>query len=153
MKHTISVLVKNESGVLSRLSNLFSSRGYKIDTMTIAPALDEKYARATITTFGDDAVIEQIIKQVNRLIPVIKVEDLSENLSTTFDLVFIKIAKSKPESEIVPVIEKLGAKIIDDSNNQYTIQIVCKEEQLKTIIETLKAFEIKDLVRSGAVSI
>lgn len=153
MKHTISVLIKNESGVLSRLSNLFSSRGYKIESMTIAPALDENYARATITTIGDDAVIEQIIKQVNRLIPVIKVEDLSENSSTTFELVFIKIAKNQPESEIASIIKKLGAKIIDGSNNQCTIQIVCKEEQLKTIIETLKPFEIKDLVRSGAVSI
>lgn len=152
MRHIISVLVKNESGILSRLSNLFSSRGYVIESMTIAPSLDESYARATIVTMGDDAVIEQIIKQLNKLIPVIKVEDMKENLSKTFELVFIKV-ETGHKFDFEKTVTDLGAKIIDNVQNLYTIQIVCKEEQIKQIIESLKPFDIKELVRSGAVSI
>ena len=154
MRHVISVSVKNEAGILSRLTNLFSSRGYVIESMTIAPSLDESYARATIVTEGDDEVIEQITKQLNRLIPVISVSDLSENFSTTFELMFVKVAcKREHETDLDKLVEKMGAKVIECFEGICTVQFVCKEEDISDIIEGLKPFGIKELVRSGAVSI
>ena len=150
MKHTISVLVKNEPGVLSRIANLFSGRGYPIESLTVATTLDENYAWFTIVTEGEDTVVEQIIKQVSKLIPVIKVADFSQNSSTTFELVFIKVIA---HNDLLKIVEDFGAKIIDEAENICTIQAVCKEQQLKKLVESLKAFEIQDLVRSGAVSI
>lgn len=154
MKHTISVLTKNETGALSRIANLFSSRGYNIESLTVAATLDPNYERATIVTYGDDAVIEQILKQLNRIIPVIKVTALSPETSTTLELVLVKVtAKDNDKSDLLKLIENFGGKITDVCQKEYTIQAVCDEKQLKSLIEVLKPFGIKELVRSGAVSI
>lgn len=154
MQHTISVLVKNESGALSRMVNLFSARGYNIESLTVSTTLDTKYARATIVvTNCDDTVIEQILKQLNKLIPVIKVNDLTPENSTTRELVFIKVeAKSELET-LLKIAGDFGVKIVDVSQKSYTLQAVCDEIQLKSLIELLRPIGIKDVVRSGAVSI
>lgn len=154
MQHTISVLVKNESGALSRMVNLFSARGYNIESLTVSTTLDTKYARATIVvTNCDDTVIEQILKQLNKLIPVIKVNDLTPENSTTRELVFIKVeAKSELET-LLKIAGDFGVKIVDVSPKSYTLQAVCDEIQLKSLIELLRPIGIKDVVRSGAVSI
>lgn len=153
-KKTISVLVKNEAGALSRIANLFSSRGYNIDSLTVAVTLDSKYARATIVTEGDKAVIEQILKQLNKLIPVIKVSGLEEENSTILELIFIKIfIRGKEAGELLKVAESFGAKIIDVKEKEYTLQAVCNEKQLKKLVELLKPLGIKEIVRSGAVAI
>lgn len=154
MKHTISVLVKNEAGALSRMANLFSARGYNIESMTVATTIDTKYARATIVvTNCDDNVVEQILKQLNKLIPVIKVSDLTPENSTTLELVLIKIEAKDKIGDLLKVAEDFGAKIIDASSKTYTLQAVCDEKQLKALVEILKPIGIKDIVRSGAVSI
>ena len=154
MKHTISVITKNEAGALSRIANLFSSRGYNIESLTVANTFDEKYARATIVTRGDEAVVEQIMKQLNKLIPVIKVADLNPETSTTLELVFVKvILKDSDKSELLKLIENFGGKIINVCQKEYTIQAVCDEKQLKSLVEVLKPFGVKEIVRSGAVSI
>ncbi|MDD3436995.1 MAG: acetolactate synthase small subunit [Candidatus Gastranaerophilales bacterium] len=154
MQHTISVLVKNEAGALSRMINLFSARGYNIESLTVSTTIDTKYARATIVvTHCDDAVVEQILKQLHKLIPVIKVSDLTPDNSITRELVFIKVdAKSEVEA-LLKIAAEFGAKIINVSPKTYTIQAVCNEEQLKSLIELLRPIGIKDVVRSGAVSI
>lgn len=155
MQHTISVLVKNEAGALSRMINLFSARGYNIESLTVANTLDAQYAKATIVvTNCDDAVIEQILKQLHKLIPVIKVSDLAPENSTTLELILLKVdAKESRISELLKIAESFGAKVIDVSPKAYTLQAVCDEKQMKSLIELLKPLGIKDVVRSGAVSI
>lgn len=154
MQHTISVLVKNEAGALSRMVNLFSARGYNIESLTVATTLDTKYARATIVvTNCDDSVIEQILKQLHKLIPVIKVYDLTPENSTTLELVFIKVDSKNEVTELLKIGESFGAKVIDVSPKTYTIQAVCDEKHLKSLVELLRPIGIKEIVRSGAVSI
>lgn len=154
MQHTISVLVKNEAGALSRMTNLFSARGYNIESLTVSTTLDTKYARATIVvTHCEEAVIEQILKQLHKLIPVIKVSDLTPENSTTLELVFIKVDSKNEVGELLKIAEAFGVKVIDVSPKTYTLQAVCDEKQLKSLVELLRPIGIKDIVRSGAVSI
>jgi len=128
MEHTISVLVKNEAGALSRMVGLFSARGYNIESLTVSTTLDTKYARSTIVVSNcDDAAIEQIQKQLHKLIPVIKVSDLTPENSTTLELVLIKVDAKNETSTLLKVAETFGAKIIDISPKTYTIQAVCDE--------------------------
>lgn len=154
MQHTISVLVKNEAGALSRMVGLFSARGYNIESLTVANAIDPEYARATIVvTNCDDAVVEQILKQLHKLIPVIKVTDLTPENSTTLELILIKVDAKEKAGELLKIAENFGAKIIDVAPKTYTLQAVCNEKQFKSLIELLKPIGIKDIIRSGAVSI
>jgi len=153
-QHTISVLVKNEAGALSRMVGLFSARGYNIESLTVANTLDSKYARATISVSNCEAsVVEQILKQLHKLIPVIKVAELNNENSTTLELVLIKVDAKNETGELLKIAETFGAKIIDVSPKTYTIQAVCDEKQFKSLIELLRPVGIKEIVRSGAVSI
>lgn len=154
MQHTISVLVKNEAGALSRMVGLFSARGYNIESLTVANTLDPVYSKATIVvTNCDDNVIEQILKQLHKLIPVIKVSDLTPENSTTLELILIKIDAKNDINSLLSIAENFGAKIINVTPKTYTLQAVCNENQFKSLIELLKPIGIKDIVRSGAVSI
>ena len=154
MFHTISVLVRNEPGMLSRVSDLFSGRGYNIESLTVATTLDTDYSRITIVTGGDDKVIEQIIKQLNRLIPTIKVMDLSPDDSIERELIMVKVcAKDEHRSEILRIAEIFNAKIIDVSNRSYTMQAIGDERQIRSLIELLRPIGIRELVRSGKVVI
>lgn len=154
MKHTISVLVRNESGVLSRISDLFSGRGYNIESLTVAPTLDIEYSRVTVVTIGEDKVIEQITKQLNRLIPTLKVVDLTTEDAIEKELILCKVtAKDEDKSEILRIADIFGAKIIDVSPKSYTVQAVGDEREILTIIELLRPLGIKELVRSGKVAI
>lgn len=153
-QHLISVLVKNEAGAMSRIVNLFSARGYNIESLTVSNTLDVNYSRATIVvTSCDDNVVEQILKQLHKLIPVIKVQDLTPENSTTLELVLIKVDAKNEVENLLKVAQDFGAKIIDVSAKTYTIQAVCDEKQMKSLIELLRPIGIKDIVRSGAVSI
>lgn len=155
MQHTISVTVKNEAGALSRMVNLFSARGYNIESLTVADTLDTLYSKATIVvTNCDDTVIEQILKQLNRLVPVIKVYDLTSDNSISKELVFIKVdAKEHKMTDLLKVAEDFGAKVIHVSQKTYTLQAVCDEIQLKSLVDLLQPVGIKEIVRSGAVSV
>jgi acetolactate synthase-1/3 small subunit len=154
MKHTISVLVQNEAGVLSSISGLFSGRGYNIESLTVAPTLDSEYSRVTIVTIGDDKVIEQICKQLHRLIYTIKVVDVSGENCIDRELILIKVtARDEYRSEILRIAEIFDAKIVDVSPKTYTLQFVGDEEQVKSVVELLRPLGIKELVRSGKVAI
>lgn len=153
--HVISVLVKDEAGIVSRLSGLFSGRGYNIESITAAQTSEKGYARITIETSGGDAdVIEQITKQLNRLIPVLKVVDLRDVESIERELILCKvIAKDEDRSEILRIAEIFGAKIIDVTPRTYTLQAIGDERQIRSLIELLRPIGIRELVRSGKVGI
>ena len=154
MNHTISVLVRNEAGVLSRISDLFSSRGYNIESLTVAPTLDTEFSRITLVTSGDDKVIEQITKQLNRLIPTIKVTDLTVDDSIEREIILCKVcARDEDRSEILRIAEIFSAKIIDVSPKTYTLQALGDERQIRSLIELLRPIGVKEIVRSGKVAI
>lgn len=154
MNHTISVLVRNEAGVLSRISSLFSGRGYNIESLTVAPTLDTEFSRVTIVTNGDDKVIEQITKQLNRLIPTIKVVDFASLESIERELIMCKVcARDENRSEILRIAEIFNAKIIDVTHKTYTLQALGDERQIRSLIELLRPIGIRELVRSGKVAI
>lgn len=154
MRHTLSILVINEAGVLSRVTGLFSSRGYNIESLTVAPCLDCDYSRITLVTQGDDDIIEQITKQLNRLIPIIKVVDLTVSEATEREFVFCKVnAKDENRAEILRIAEVSNAKIIDAASKIYTLEACGDEKQINTMIELLRPLGIKELVRSGRVAI
>lgn len=154
MIHTISILVRNEAGVLSRISDLFSGRGYNIESLTVAPTLDTDFSRVTIVTNGDDKVIEQITKQLNRLIPTIKVMDLPVADAIEREFIMCKVcAKDEHRSEILRIAEIFNAKIIDVTHRSYTLQALGDDRQIKSLIELLRPIGIRELVRSGKVVI
>ena len=154
MRHTLSILVMNEAGVLSRVTGLFSGRGYNIESLTVAPCLDCDYSRITLVTEGDDDIIEQITKQLNRLIPVIKVMDLTVAEATEKEFIFCKVnAKDENRAEILRIAEISNAKVIDVASKIYTLEASGDEKQINTMIELLRPLGIKELVRSGKVAI
>lgn len=154
MSHIISVFVKDEAGILSRISGLFSGRGYSIESITAAPTLDREYSRITIETSGDEKALEQITKQLNRIIPVIKVVDFKNEDAIERELVLCKVvAKDENRSEILRIAEIFNAKIIDVTPRSYTLQALGDSRQICSLIELLKPIGIKELVRSGKVAI
>ena len=152
--HTISVLVSNEVGVLSRIVDLFSGRGYNIESLTVAPTLDSIYSRVTIVTRADDDVIEQICKQLNRLIPVIKVANLSVGDAIEYEIGLLKVSVAdENRAEFLNIVAQSGAKIMDVSEKVYTVKIDGDEKQVQTFAELVRPFGIKEFVRSGKVAI
>jgi len=153
-KHTISVLVSNEVGVLSRIVDLFSGRGYNIESLTVAPTLDSIYSRVTIVTPGDDDVIEQICKQLNRLIPVIKVANLSLGDAIEYEIGLLKISVTDDNrSEFMNIVAQAGARIMDINDKIYTVKIDGDEQKVQTFAELVRGYGIKEFVRSGKVAI
>ena len=154
INHTISVLVSNEVGVLSRIVDLFSGRGYNIESLTVAPALDSIYSRVTIVTKADDVVIEQICKQLNRLIPVIKVANLSIGEAIEYEIGLIKVSISdENRTEFLNIVAQAGAKIMDITDKIYTVKIDGDEKAVQTFAELIRPFGIREFVRSGKVAI
>lgn len=153
MRHTISVLVDNEFGVLSKVSGLFSGRGFNIESLCVAETLDPKVSRMTIVTTGDDQVVEQITKQLNKLINVIKVSDLTAEEHIERELAMIKVhVDVKDRAEILSIVDIFRAKVIDVSPITYTIEMTGDNEKVKAIMELLKPFGIKEIVRTGKIA-
>lgn len=154
MRHTLSVLVENEFGVLSRIAGLFSSRGYNIESLAVAPTQDVEYSRVTLVTTGDDKVIEQIVKQLNKLVNIIKVQDITGDISIDRELMLVKVsAKEENRSEILRIAEIFGASIIDASQKYYTLEVTGDEWKIRSFTELLRPLGIKEMVRSGQVAI
>lgn len=154
MRHTISVLVQNEAGVLSRIAGLFSGRGYNIESLTVAPTQDQAFSRVTIVTIGDDTVIEQICKQLNRLVNTLKVIDITGDNSIEREIILIKVnAKDEARSEILRIVEIFEAKIVDVTAKTYTIEAMGHDNTIRSLIELLRPLGIRELVRSGKVAI
>ncbi|MCF8998454.1 acetolactate synthase small subunit [Acinetobacter nectaris] len=154
MRHIISVLMENESGALSRLVGLFSQRGYNIETLNVAPTEDETLSRLTLTTYGDDHKIEQITKQLNKLIEVVKVVALSESAHIERELMLIKVkASGAARDEIKRTADIFRATIVDVTPTTYTVQIVGTAEKLDGFMDALAENTILEVVRSGVSGI
>jgi len=153
-RHIISVLVENESGALSRISGLFSARGYNIETLTVAPTEDASMSRMTIVTTGSEDVVEQITKQLNKLIEVVKVVDLSEAEHIERELMLIKVrAGQKEREDMKRMADIFRGRIIDVSDNTYTIELTGDGAKLDAFIKSLDQGSIIETVRTGASGI
>lgn len=153
MKHTLSLLVDNEPGVLSRVTGLFSGRGFNIESLCVAETLDPKVSCITLVTSGDEKIMEQIIKQLRKLINVIKVMDLSEMESVYREMALVKVkADSSSRAEILRIVDIFRGKVVDVNSNDYTIEVTGDEKKLWAIIDLLKSFNIKEIVRTGSVA-
>ena len=154
MEHIVSVLVENKFGVLSRIANLFSGRGYNIETLSVAPTLDPSMSMMTIVTSGDDRIIEQIVKQLNKLIDVIKVVDLNESEFVEREMALIKIhTRQEDRAEALRIAEVFRAKVVDSTPTTYTIEITGDVNKVEAAINLLQPLGIKELVRTGRVAI
>ena len=153
MRHTISVLVENKFGVLSRVSGLFSGRGFNIESLSVAETIDPAVSLMTIVTIGDDQIVEQIIKQLNKLIDVIKVVDYMEVDHVEREMVLIKVApKKNDKAEFLKLSEIFRSRIIDSGATTFTVQITGDEKKIAAFIELIKPFGIKEFVRTGTIA-
>jgi len=154
MRHTISVLVENEFGVLSRVAGLFSGRGFNIESLTVAETLDPTVSRMTIVTSGNDQIVEQILKQLNKLVSVIKVVNLTGTETVDRELVLIKVnAEAETKPEVLRLVDIFRAKIVDVAPRCYTIEMTGDEEKVNALVQLLKPIGIREVVRTGRVAI
>jgi acetolactate synthase-1/3 small subunit len=153
-KHTISILVENKFGALNRIVGLFSARGYNIDSISVGTSEDDSVARVTIVSKGDDDVIEQIIKQLNKLIDVTKVVDLTYDSFVERELVLVKVAANRnSRSELMQISEIFRSKVIDISPRSITIEATGSEQKVDAMIKMLEPFGIKEIARTGRVAL
>jgi acetolactate synthase I/III small subunit len=154
MRHTISVLVENKFGVLTRVAGLFSGRGYNIDTLNVAPTDDPATSRMTIVTRGDDATLEQIVKQLEKLVNVLEVNDFREGEYIDRELVLAKVSvDSKSRAEVMQITDIFRAKIVDVQPKCLTIEITGNESKIGKFLDLMKAFGVLELTRTGKVAL
>jgi acetolactate synthase-1/3 small subunit len=154
MKHTISITVENRFGVLSRVVGLFSGRGFNIESLSVGETIDPEISRITIVTRGDDRIIEQVTKQLRKLIDVIKVTDLTDLNFVDRELILIKInATEKTKAEVLRINEIFRGKIVDVSPASYTFEITGDEGKIQAFIKLVKPFGVKEISRTGKVAL
>lgn len=152
-RHVLSVLVENEPGVLSRVVGLFSGRGFNIDSLNVAPTLEDNVSRMTITTAGDKMIMEQIMKQLHKIVSVIKVMEYEDQDAIEREMMFVKVQAEGPaRGEILRTVEIFRCKVIDVSNNEMTIEATGDHEKLDAILSLLQRFGIKEIARTGSVA-
>jgi len=153
-RHTISILVDNKFGAFNRIAGLFAAKGYNIDSLRVGPTEDEGVSRMTIITRGDDQVIEQIIKQLNKLIDIIKVVDLTFDSFVERELVLVKVhSTTETRSEIMQIGEIFRAKVVDVSPRTLTLEATGNQQKVDAIIKMLKPFSIQEIARTGRVAL
>jgi acetolactate synthase-1/3 small subunit len=154
MRHTIAVLVENRFGVLARVAGLFSGRGYNIESLNVAETLEPGVSHMTIVTSGEDHIIEQITKQLNKQIDVIKVVDLNDKDFVDREMALIKIhAPEEHRAEALRIVDIFRAKVIDSSPKHYSIEVTGSRDKIEAIINLLRPIGIKELVRTGSVAL
>ena len=153
MRHTLSILVENEPGVLSRVSGLFSGRGFNIESLNVAPTLEEGVSLMTISTTGDELIIEQIVKQLRKLVTVIKVVDMNEHKTVQREMVLIKVnAEDARRAEVLRIVDIFRCKVVDVSGNDLTVESTGDQGKLAALIQLLTRFGIKEIARTGVVA-
>jgi len=153
MKHTLSVMVENKFGVLSRVAGLFSGRGYNIESLCVAPTIEPSVSLMTIVTTGDDAVIEQVCKQLNKLIDVIKVWDVTGKNFIDREMVLIRVsARKDSRDEIMRIVQILECSVVDVGENSLIIEASGDDARIETLLKMLKPHGIRELVRTGKVA-
>ena len=154
MKHTISALVENKSGVLARISGLFSARGYNIDSLAVGRTEDPEISRLTLVVRGDETVLEQVTKQLNKLPNVIKVRDFLNTDYVERDLVLIKVtAEKKIRPEIIEIASIFRSKIVDVGGDSLTVEMTGTEDKIKAFIELMKPYNIIEMARTGVIAL
>ena len=152
-KHTLSVLVANESGVLARIAGLFSRRGFNIDSLSVGRTENEDLSRITLVVAGDDRELEQVTKQLHKLVVVHKISDLTDDEVVSRGLALIKVeSTTKTRSEIMEVIDIFRAKIVDVSSDSLMVEITGDEDKINALEDLLKPYGIKELVRTGKIA-
>jgi acetolactate synthase I/III small subunit len=153
-KHTIAILVENRFGVLSRVAGLFSARGYNIESLSVGETLDPAVSRMTIVVHGDEFVIEQVMKQLHKLIDVIKVSDLSDDDHVERELVLIRVnAEPQHRAEILRVADIFRAKVVDVTQVSYVLEATGDDGKIEALVELLKPMGVQEVVRTGKVAI
>jgi acetolactate synthase-1/3 small subunit len=153
MRHTISVLVENEFGVLARVAGMFSGRGFNIESLTVAETLDPTVSRITLVTRGDDQVLEQVEKQLNKLVPVIKVIDFGESPHVEREMALVKVtADEKTRAEVMNIIDIFRGKVIDVGPHSYIVELTGDEGKIQAVLELLKPLGLIEIVRTGKVA-
>jgi len=153
-KHTIAVEVENRFGVLARIASLFSARGFNIDSLAVGETEDSTISRMTLVVPGDDQVIEQVIKQLRKLIDVIRVVDLTKEDRVERELVLVKVkARGADRAEIMRIVDIFRAKVVDIHPETFTIEVTGAEEKIEGILALLRPFGIKKLVRTGKIAL
>ena len=154
MRHILSILMENESGAMSRVVGLFSARDYNIDSLAVAATEDKTLSRMTIVTHGDETVIEQITKQLNKLVEVVKVVDLNESRFVERELMLVKLrAAGKDRDEFLRLTEIYRGSVVDVTDRSYTIEITGSSEKLDSFLEAVGRAQILETVRTGAAGI
>lgn len=153
MKHTISVLLQNKPGVLSRVTGLFSGRGFNIESLCVAETFDPKVSCLTVVTRGDETIVEQITKQLHKLIDVIKVNDLTEKEFIERELVLIRVkAEAHTRAEVLRVIDIFRGKVVDVSAKSYAVEITGSASKIQAVIDILRPIGIKEIIRTGVIA-
>ena len=153
-KHIISLLLENESGALSRVAGLFSARGYNIESLSVAPTDDETLSRMTIVTSGTDDIVEQIQKQLNKLIDVVKLIDLTECAHIERELLLAKVdATGEARDEVKRLVDIFNGNIVDVTETTYTVELTDSGDKLDNFLASLSSVKIHEVVRSGAIGI
>ena len=154
MRHTISVLVENEFGVLSRVAGLFSGRGFNIESLSVGETLDPTVSRITLVTTGDDQVLEQVTKQLNKLVPVIKVADFKDTEHVERELVLVKVqADERNRAQVMNIVDIFRAKIVDVGPSTYIIEVTGTAEKVHAFLKLLQPLGLKEIARTGAVAL
>ena len=154
MRHTISVLVENKFGVLTRVAGLFSGRGYNIDTLNVGPTNDPATSRMTIVTRGDETTVEQIVKQLNKLPNVLKVQDFRDGEYVDRELVLVKVGvDSKSRAEVMQITDIFRAKIVDVQPKSLTVEVTGSEDKVEKLLDLLKGFGVIDVTRTGKIAL
>ncbi|MGF7184356.1 acetolactate synthase-1/3 small subunit [Desulfitispora alkaliphila] len=153
MRHILAVLVENHSGVLTRVAGLFARRGYNIESLAVGPTEDPQISRMTIVVEGDADVIEQVTKQLNKLVDVIKISDVTEDAFVDRELVLIKVtAEPAVRGEIMQIVDIFRARIVDIGRTSLVIEGTGDEEKINALEQSLRPFGIKELVRTGKIA-
>jgi len=154
MRHTISLLVENEYGMLTRIAGVFSARGYQIDTLNVAPTLEDGVSRMTLTTHGNDHVIEQILQQTRKQVKVLEVDDLTRRPHVEREMVMLTVSaqQGQQRQEVLSLVEIFRAKIVDVSDDSFILEMTGNAEKIEAFISLLKPIGIHDIVRTGPVA-
>jgi acetolactate synthase-1/3 small subunit len=153
-RHTISVLVENHPGVLARIAGLFSGRGFNIESLSVGETEDPTASRMTVVVRGDDMILEQVTKQLNKLVDVIKVSDFTKEQFIERELVLIKVsADGKSRSEIMQIVDIFRARIVDVAPKGVTIEATGTEDKVKALVSMLRPFGIREMARTGSVAL
>lgn len=153
MRHILSILVENEPGVLSRVAGLFSGRGFNIESLNVAPTLEQGVSHMTITTIGDDMIIEQIVKQLRKLVTVIKVVDLTDVQAVQRETCLVKVnAEGTRRAEILRIVDIFRCKVVDVSQDELAIEITGNHGKVGAAVQLLQRFGIKEFIQTGTVA-